>query len=122
MQERKKKELDELNATLAELGLVPKDSEASGVEGAAGAEAAAATGKKKKKKDKSAAKDAETAAVNGNGVAPVQQSTPVEEPQNGQEDAPVIEVGHESITDVRNVFCKGQCLLRNTRGEGFART
>ena len=85
MQEQKKKELEELNATLAELGLAPKEADADT------AEPAATTSKKKKKKDKSAAKDGETAAANGNGVAPVQQDKPVEEEQN-QPPAEVIEV------------------------------
>lgn len=100
LQEQKKKELEELNAMLAELGVAPKETDGQGAE-------PAATGKKKKKKDKSAVKDSETAATkdgetaaaNGNGVAPVQQSQPAEEEQN-QPLEPVIEVSSRSITSI----------------------
>lgn len=71
---------------LAEMGVAPKEADA------AGTEPAATTGKKKKKKDKSGPKDGEAPVANGNGVAPVQQSTPAEQQQNGEEAPVVIEV------------------------------
>ena len=101
LQEQKKKELEELNAMLAELGVAPKEADGQG------AETAPTAGKKKKKKDKSAAKDGDTAAskdgepatANGNGVAPVPLSKPTEEEQN-QPPEPAIEVSRRHMSQV----------------------
>lgn len=84
MQEQKKKELDELNAMLAEMGVAPKesDSETGGT---------APAGKKKKKKDKAAVKDSSATIVNGNGVAPAEQPK-AEEPISEQPQQESIEV------------------------------
>ncbi len=62
VQEQKKKELEELNAMLAEMGVAPKEAESD-------AGGTAPSGKKKKKKDKAAVKENAGTAVNGNGSA-----------------------------------------------------
>ncbi len=74
LQEQKKKELEELNAMLAEMGVAPKEAEAD-------AGGTAPSGKKKKKKDKAAVKENAATAVNGNGVAPNEQPK-VEQPSS----------------------------------------
>lgn len=81
-QEQKKKELEELNAMLAEMGVAPKESDAE----TAGT---ATAGKKKKKRDKAAVKD--SSATNGNGVAPAEQPK-AEEPSSEQPQQEPIEV------------------------------
>lgn len=82
MQEQKKKELEELNAMLAEMGVAPKESDTE----TAGT---ATAGKKKKKRDKAAVKD--SSATNGNGVAPAEQPK-AEEPTSEQSQQEPIEV------------------------------
>lgn len=84
LQEQKKKELDELNAMLAEMGVAPKesDSETAGT---------APAGKKKKKKDKAAVKDSSATIVNGNGVA-LAEHPKAEEPVSEQPQQESIEV------------------------------
>ena len=82
MQEQKKKELEELNAMLAEMGVAPKESDPE----TAGT---ATAGKKKKKRDKAAVK--ESNATNGNGVAPAEQPK-AEEPTSEQPQQEPIEV------------------------------
>lgn len=84
MQEQKKKELEELNAMLAEMGVAPKESDAAN-------EGAAAIGKKKKKKEKAAVKDSSATTLNGNGVAPAEQPK-AEEPSSEQPQQESIEV------------------------------
>ena len=83
MQEQKKKELEELNAMLAEMGVAPKEAEAD-------AGGTAPSGKKKKKKDKAAVKENAATAVNGNGVAPNEQ--PKAEQPSSEETKESIEV------------------------------
>lgn len=92
MQEQKKKELEELNAMLAEMGVAPKESDA-------GAEGTAPTGKKKKKKEKAAVRDSNATAVNGNGVAPAEQpKAEAEEPSSAQPQQESIEVLNDRCT------------------------
>jgi len=76
LQEQKKKELEELNAMLAEMGVAPKEAESD-------AGGTAPSGKKKKKKDKAAVKENAATAVNGNGVAPNEQPK-AEQPSSEQ--------------------------------------
>lgn len=90
MQEQKKKELEELNAMLAEMGVAPKESDA-------GAEGTAPTGKKKKKKEKAAVRDGNATSVNGNGVAPAEQPK-AEDPSSEQPQQESIEVLSDRCT------------------------
>lgn len=96
MQEQKKKELEELNTMLAEMGVAPKesDSETAGT---------APAGKKKKRKDKAAVKDSSATIVNGNGVAPAEQLK-AEEPTSEQPQ-------QESVEVLLNTSCLHNCLL-----------
>ena len=83
LQEQKKKELEELNAMLAEMGVAPKEAESD-------AGGTVPSGKKKKKKDKAAVKENAATAVNGNGVAPNEQ--PKAEQPSSEETQESIEV------------------------------
>ena len=83
LQEQKKKELEELNAMLTEMGVAPKEAESD-------AGGTAPSGKKKKKKDKAAVKENAATAVNGNGVAPNEQ--PKAEQPSSEETQDSIEV------------------------------
>lgn len=91
-QEQKKKELEELNAMLAEMGVAPKESDGENA-------TTAPAGKKKKKKDKAAVKDTNTPVVNGNGVAPEEQPR-AEEPASEQPQQESIEVTLKGICKV----------------------
>ncbi len=98
LQEQKKKELDELNAMLAEMGVAPKESDADGT-------ATAPTGKKKKKKDKAAVKENAATAVNG--AAPAEQPKP-EEPASEQTQEESIQV-RTTCHGAAKLSCSGNC-------------
>ena len=95
VQEQKKKELEELNAMLAEMGVAPKESDT-------GTEGTAPSGKKKKKKEKAAVRESSAATVNGNGVAPAEQPK-AEEPSSEQPQQESIEVL------IANASCTSAC-------------
>lgn len=96
MQEQKKKELEELNAMLAEMGVAPKEAEAD-------AGGTATSGKKKKKKDKAAVKENAATAVNGNGVAPSEQ--PKAEQPSSEQTQESIEVCIALFANLPNSLC-----------------
>ncbi len=96
LQEQKKKELEELNAMLAEMGVAPKEAESD-------AGGTAPSGKKKKKKDKAAVKENAATAVNGNGVAPNEQ--PKAEQPSSEETQESIEVLIAVSANLPNSLC-----------------
>ena len=80
MQEQKKKELEELNAMLAEMGVAPKESDGENA-------TTAPSGKKKKRKDKAVVKDTSAPVVNGNGIAPEEHPKADDAPEQPQQES-----------------------------------
>ena len=99
-QEQKKKELEELNAMLAEMGVAPKEND--------GETGTAPVGKKKKKKDKAAGKEQLATAANGNGV--VQEESKHEEPSAEQSQEEPIEVHPLAYTPSMGSVCSADAV------------